>query len=120
MERKSDTEIIRGWLQYNYTKNKSFFWAIRCFSRICLYDPDKAWDLILKILKEDDSQEIMNSLAAGPLENLLGKYGKELMDRVKKEAISNEKFNYLLGGVWQNTIDGEIWNEIEKIRKKVW
>ena len=120
MEEKDDKTIIKTWIQHEYSKEKSLFWAKKYLNRKCLYEPQVGWRLILGILKYDKSDKILPGLAAGPMEDLLSDHGKEIIEQVKEEARTNDRFNYLLGGVWQNRMDQDIWEEIQRIRKVVW
>jgi hypothetical protein len=62
----------------------------------------------------------MANLAAGPLEDLMNENGNIFIDRVIEEAKRSEKFNTLLGGVWESNIEPEVWKKIESTRKNVW
>lgn len=35
-------------------------------------------------------------------------------------AKEDERFNYLLGGVWQNTMSDEVWKRVQAARREVW
>jgi hypothetical protein len=59
-------------------------------------------------------------LAAGLLEDLLGFYGEYFMDRVEMLAEKDQRFNYLLGGVWQSFMSEEHWETVQRIRRTVW
>ena len=83
-------------------------------------DPEVAWPAILQILQRELTEDQIAVLAAGPLEDLLAVHGSEFIDRVESEAAPNPRFNHLLGGVWQNEMEPEIWQRVHKARKEVW
>ena len=83
-------------------------------------DPENAWLVIQEIASRELNDEVKGNLAAGPLEDLLALHGKLFIDRIESKAKSDLKFANLLGGVWQNSINLEIWNRIQKARSKVW
>jgi len=86
-----------------------------------VYDsPEVAWLAILEILARELTEDQMASLAAGALEDLLGTHGPQFIERVEHEAKQNERFNHLLGGVWQCQMSPEIWKRVQKARKEVW
>jgi hypothetical protein len=58
----------------------------------------------------------MASLAAGPAEELLVYHGPEYVDRVVELARKQPRFNWLLGGVWRNSIKDEVWQRVQAIR----
>jgi hypothetical protein len=74
----------------------------------------------LRNTKHDPTHATFQNLAAGPLEDLLGSHGAELIEQVEVEARRNPSFNLLLGGVWQNEISNEVWARIQAARLKVW
>jgi Family of unknown function (DUF6869) len=86
-------------------------------------DADRGLDVILKILNRIEALptvELFQVLAAGPLEDLLAHHGSQIIDRVEAQARNDERFNLLLGGVWQNAIAPVVWARVEKIRRQVW
>jgi hypothetical protein len=62
----------------------------------------------------------MALLAAGPLEDLLAHHGELWIDRVEAQAQADPKFNYLLGGVWQNQMTEDVWQRVQAVRRDVW
>ena len=79
-----------------------------------------AWSATLQILQRELTEDQMAVLAAGPLEELLTVHGPGFIDRVESEADRNPRFNHLPGGVWQNEMEPEIWQRVQKARKEVW
>jgi hypothetical protein len=78
------------------------------------------WQFIVAAYKRDLPDKIVALLAAGPLEDLLAKQGPEFIERVEELARRDPKFNYLLGGVWRNTMTDEIWQRVQAARLHVW
>ena len=86
-------------------------------------DPDVAWDAIIQILgllEPKSENPLFQSLAAGPLEDLLGDNGPAVIDRLEAEARQNSHFNLLLGGVWKGRMSQDIWERVAKCRLSVW
>src|SRR4051794_10916279 len=65
-------------------------------------EPEIAWPAILQILEHELTEDQTSVLAAGALEDLLAVHGAQFIERVEHEALRNQRFNHLLGGVWQN------------------
>jgi hypothetical protein len=82
--------------------------------------PEVAWVAILRILERELNDEQRSLLAAGPLEDLIAMHGSQFIERVEHEARQNPRFNYLLGGIWQNQAAPEIWQRVLRVRKEVW
>jgi hypothetical protein len=78
--------------------------------------PGVAFDFILEVLAMESNERVLGNLAAGPLEDLLGGHGEQLMPRIEAEARCNRRFSKLLGGVWKNDIDGPVWKKVLELR----
>ena len=83
-------------------------------------DSEPLWQFILASYRLEMSAKVFAILAAGPLEDLLADFGPSYIDRVEKLARQDPKFNELLGGVWKNTIEDEVWERVTRIRNSVW
>lgn len=83
-------------------------------------DEERLWEFILKTHHRDKSDEVVGMLAAGPLENLLSSAGAKYIDRIEQLAKDDEKFNYLLGGVWKLGCPDDVWERLLKARKETW
>src|SRR5690348_6338642 len=75
-------------------------------------EPEVAWPAILQILEQELTEDQMAVLAAGPLEELLSVHCPQFIDRVEGEAARNPRFNHLLGGVWKNEMEPDIWQRV--------
>jgi hypothetical protein len=78
------------------------WWSVERFMRL----PDKesaedAWKAILEILARTRESEVLEILAAGPLEDLICEWGRLVIDRIEGEANRNPDFRALLAGVWE-------------------
>ncbi len=85
--------------------------------------PELCWKVILEILGRIDaepSNKLFQVLAAGPLEDLLAAHGDAFIDRVEAEAASNSRFALLLGGVWQNEMDLDLWSRVQACQREAW
>lgn len=67
-------------------------------------DPD--WDLALVAMSASlyDDRGFLFFVAAGPLEDLLRKPSREIVDRIVAEARKNARFRWMLTGVWLHAI----------------
>lgn len=112
--------IAQAWIAYwhapeNSAEREALSWAGDREYDLVREDPDQAWQLILKILQQDSSNEILEVLSAGPLEDLLAKHGERVIEKVESEARSNPSFATLLGGVWKNSMTDDIWSRVQDI-----
>jgi hypothetical protein len=85
--------------------------------------PELCYAIILAALDAmptDPANAAFQSLAAGPLEDLLGKHGPTVIERVETEARRNPAFNLLLGGVWKGSMTDDIWTRVQAARLNAW
>ena len=80
--------------------------------------PVEAWEFILAVLASDDSTPILETLSAGPLEDLLVQHGTRVIERVEAQARRDPRFAGLLGGVWRNTMPEEVWQRVLQVRDR--
>jgi hypothetical protein len=82
--------------------------------------PADLWEVILEVLRQTEDKEVLAVLAAGPLEDYLGKCGESVIERVEAQAAADPKFKHLLGGVWKNAMSDEVWRRVCACRSEVW
>ena len=63
-------------------------------------EPESAWLLILRLVELSPDDGVLASVAAGPLEDLLGLHPYVFIDRVEQLARSRRQFRRCLSGVW--------------------
>ena len=93
--------------------NSGTEWASNKVFDITYENPDGLWELILEILHRDPPTEVIEVLAAGPLEDYLVKCGEKVIDQVEEQAAKDKKFKSLLGGVWKNAMSDEVWARVQ-------
>jgi hypothetical protein len=119
-------EIVDAWVAAHNAEDrsaeyKSNWWAVEQVMDWALErQGEQLWRFITVAYKRDLSDRAVGVLAAGPLEDLLAKQGPEFIDRVEELARKDPQFNYLLGGVWRNTMTDDIWQRVQTARHKVW
>lgn len=85
--------------------------------------PDLTWETILLIIHaypeadfysdtRTEAQTVCGLLAAGPVEDLLSFHGPEFIARFEREARSDRRMAWVLGGAWQFQMTDEIWNRV--------
>ena|SRR2546421_437753 len=101
-------------------KGKDNFWAFQEMDRLCRSEPELCWEVILEILQTPHHESVETALAAGPLEDLIAKHGVRFIQRIEARAKTDPQFRDLLGGVWQNETQKELWVRVEAVRGAVW
>jgi uncharacterized protein DUF6869 len=114
---------IREWSQHDQTGTFSDSDALSQVSDLTRQDPEAAWDVILQVLgliEPKPQNPLFQSLAAGPLEDLLCHHGSVFIDRVEQLARRDPNFNLLLGGVWNGGISPDVWARLQECRLQTW
>lgn len=93
--------------------NSSTQWAEDLMFDITYENPKQLLEIILVIIHRDPPNEVVEILAAGPLEDYLAKCGEEVMSKVEEQAKRDKKFRGLLGGVWQNAMSDNVWARVQ-------
>ncbi|MCG7984202.1 MAG: hypothetical protein JAY90_15805 [Candidatus Thiodiazotropha lotti] len=86
----------------------SHSWAVSELIELAVDDPEKTWILIKEILKLDDSDYIVKSVGAGPLEDLMVYHGKIFIERIQKEASMSDSFKNAMQNVWLDSDDTDL------------
>ena len=87
----------------------------------CLGDDiDELWSLTLGLIAGAPNDEwALQSIAAGPLEDLLSRFDGEAIERVEAEASRDPKFRRVLSGVWRMNMSADVWGRVRAIQAAV-
>lgn len=89
-------------------------WADECARVLVEEAPETAFRVILAALPHFKADLEIAQLAAGPLEDLVTQHGERMIDEIEREALSNERFRYLLSGIWgQAHVPPKVWHRIQ-------
>ena len=122
----TDSELIslaEGWIKFwnaqdGSPERESLSWVCDTEYDLMQDEPEQIWRLILEMLRLNSSDKIQGVLSAGPLEDLLAKYGESFICKVEAEEKSNPLFAQLLGGVWQNSMSNDIWSRVQAVQDR--
>lgn len=70
-------------------------------------DPDLGMALVALSASMYDDAHFLLLVAAGPLEDILGKSSREVIDRVVAEARKNARFRWMLSGIYLHAVSDE-------------
>lgn len=118
-----DENFIKEWIahqQETYADdNIDIHWTDDYLINLSLKNEfDTLWEFVMRVYRKDLSQAVIGILAAGPLEDVLAARGDEYIGRVEILAANDQRFRYLLGGVWQNSMSSEVWERVCKVRQE--
>ena len=126
MDEKDLNQIVSAWIaatdaECGSPEHESSWWAIEQVMDWSLErEGEHLWRFITAAYRRNLSDNALSVLAAGPLEDLLAKQGPDFIERVEELARRDPQFNYLLGGVWRNTMTDETWQRVQAVRLNVW
>ena len=116
MNKNEKDKLISSWIaasnaDINSPIYKENNWAIDIFINLPDKNPELLWELIQKIINTEKNENILDNLAAGPIEDLMCNYGEEIIERVKKEAKENVIFKKCIQGVWLDSNDTPVYKQ---------
>lgn len=124
MSEYNNKKIVEEWIIYYESEKKSkknkYYPSVLKLHDLVQHQPLGAWHIILEILEQNPKQPLLTELAEGPMQDLVSFHAKDLIELILREARKNDKFNYLLGGVWNRDIPDDVWQRIEMVRSNVW
>jgi hypothetical protein len=99
------------------TEHKKYAWALMA-PIDWKYDdePELLWRFILAVHEKDPDSKVGGHLAAGPVEDLMTRFGTDYIDRVENLARSDDRFRDMLHGTWQDGMSDELWARFQKAR----
>lgn len=118
-----DENFIKEWIAYQQEAhaddNTDIHWTDDYLINLLLKNEfDTLWEFVMRVYRRGLSQAVIGILAAGPLEDVLAARGEEYIGRVDILAANDQRFRYLLGGVWQNSMSSEVWERVCKVRQE--
>lgn len=109
-------ELAELWIEYHHTDDDELFKSVTKLERMLETDEERAWRVILLILKIDCSDVIISNLAAGPMEEILVRHGDGLIDRVEVKAEKDPDFKKVIMGVWKSDMADDVWNRVKVLQ----
>lgn len=118
-------QLVRDWIQYHHLPGDAqgmsdLRRAEYEVSNLARSDPARCMRIISEIFRRDRSKEIIEGLAAGPLEDLLLHHGITGARLFEQEAMNLPDLIVLLGGVWDADFDEETSNWLSRSRDIQW
>jgi len=112
----TDAEIARLWLDESRSGHREGD-GIIALADLSLHAPERLWTVALEILEllRDEEELLIASIGAGPLEDLLSRYGVDFVDRIIERARQNRRFRVAASCVWPGGIDPAIWQRLQAV-----
>ena len=112
-ETTSESDLVDAYLKHFATRDDALFWAVTAVNELVGKDPERAWNLTLRLIDKAPNPESLSYVAAGPLEDLLNDHGGAVIDRVELHARRDPKFRLALSDVWgTSNAPGDIFDRV--------
>lgn len=91
-------------------------WALMEPVDDAMENPEKAWEYILFAVRDPRFSDChLGTIAAGALEDLLSHHGPVFIERVEHQAKKDQRFAWMLGGIWKSQMNEEIWSRVKAV-----
>jgi hypothetical protein len=108
-------KFVRDWFDEWAAEPPVYGWATKLLDDRIDNVPEVAWELVLDLIDKAPGDEALGWVAAGPLEDLLGGWGPDFIERVEALARSNDRFRRCLAGVWSNRMAPDVYSRIRRL-----
>jgi hypothetical protein len=100
-------KLLASWFAYKQTN-----WASDAVCDLTYHDPNRLWTIIKALVAAAPDENDLSYIGAGPLEDLLSRYGERFIELIEQQAAVDEKFRFCLAGVWQRRMSDELWRRV--------
>jgi hypothetical protein len=88
--------------------------------KLTQHKPERAWAFILTLIDNAPSEDALEWVAAGPLEDLLCDHGPAFIARVEALAATNARFKACLPHVWGHTrMDPPTYRRLRRVAERI-
>ncbi|TAJ69955.1 MAG: hypothetical protein EPO51_20760 [Phenylobacterium sp.] len=125
MSRKSRTDAVvvgrsdgdlEALLQFYVERPDDAFEAVSAMSA---HDPEQCWRFLEVARRSGLSDLQMASLAAGPFEDMMKRYGDDFIGRVEAAAGADHNMRTLVATVWRAGMSDALWGRIVALRARL-
>jgi hypothetical protein len=112
----TDEELVAGYLASiaDGGGDSPHFWASGEVTELVGTDPERAWRLMVQMVRKSDNDTALACVAAGPLEDLLAWSGPLFIERTETLAGSEPKFREALTIIYTSRMTPEIRKRVEQ------
>ena len=116
----NDEAVVHSWIAYHESEGESDFWAVEKLLQLVFEQPQRAWEIILRINFLTSSHPLREYLdgivAAGPLEDLVHAHGKWMIGQVEERALQDERLREQLGHMYlREDLDKSVQDALSRV-----
>ena len=86
--------------------------------RFCTMSQSEDWPCFFAAMQLTDDVKLLSHLAAGPVEDFLGRHGEAYLDTIHSLALEHRRLREVLDGVWQGSMSKRVWRRIEVLQQR--
>lgn len=90
-------------------------WAVSDLLLISLSEPERAYEIILKMLEMTSDEWVIASIAAGPVETLLRLHAGEFVPRLSRDAYAYPNIRHLPKHLWLGGLPEALQRELSAL-----
>lgn len=108
--------IASAWLRYQADKDEADWWAADLVIDWALDDQlDALWRIVVAVCARVDENDVsrISDIGAGPLEDMLCKFGDAAMDLIEPAVADNPTLLKALAAVW--AWDQPVWPRVDRV-----
>lgn len=91
-------QLAAAWVRYQVAASEDDWWAVEQVVELVEVDLATAWELVSALCDAAGTQETLCDIGAGPLEDMIKRYGIEVLRRL--DSVTNEKLLTAASCVW--------------------
>jgi uncharacterized protein DUF6869 len=111
---RDDAEFAR--LASAWLEQQALQWSSEAVSEVVTGgDPKQAWDLILELVRKAATDGALGAIGAGPIEDFVRLNGEAWIERIEREAGTDQKFCYALTWAWRGRTPELVWERIQPL-----
>jgi hypothetical protein len=94
-------DLVAAYFRQYRNGGETDFWAFEEVGKRVTFgnDEEDAWAVMIALVEAADDESLAY-VGAGPLEDLVRRFGTDLILRIEKTARTNLKFRECLGSIW--------------------
>jgi hypothetical protein len=110
--------LVECWVRHAALRGNGDFWAWERVDAVVHHDPGVGWELV-KALVDVAPDDLLGSVAAGPLERLVSLHGERLIAELESHARRDERFRDCLALIWldRDAVPAEVVQRLQAVTR---
>ena len=117
----SDADLIGGYLAYAANPDQDLnFWAFHALNDLLADDSERFWRMTQELIFCTQDEQILHTIATGPLADILAYHGPKFIKRIEKQARKDRHFRLALANVGgQNRFSPKVYERVQQVLSSI-